>query len=355
MTYFNGFNVMRIDADSIPVTLVSTTLNVRVYGGASLGTVTVDEFGYVESQSLAASSGTVVQFQHATYPLKFLRTLADSIDEAVELFVNISPGFVVQDLSTATREAIVYEMWVQNDDVPEAADRFLGFATAGATTSFGYESVSNQHLTVYGNPLTSNGERKYLSHRFAKPSAVFVASSLPDPGPSALNVVSLFDHYGDAPTTGTIEETLYSNTVAANQFAAGGDKIAADYSGVFAATGTNKRIKLYFDGVSVFDSGVVTENNKHWNLKVTFTRVSNTVIRAVALFASAVSWQPTYTALTGLDLSTANDIDLKATDGAGGNTVAKVGHAVFIPGVNDYVTYLGEIVTYLGEPLTYGT
>ena len=49
-----------------------------------------------------------------------------------------------------------------------------------------------------------------------------------------------------------------------------------------AANGNNKRIRLYFDGQSVFDTGAVAANNTGWHLDVTILRFDSTTVHTMA-------------------------------------------------------------------------
>jgi hypothetical protein len=66
----------------------------------------------------------------------------------------------------------------------------------------------------------------------------------------------LFDHYVDAGNSTTTETDLYSDTLAANTFNANGDKIFAEYGGVFVSSATaTRQIKIKFAGSTILDTG----------------------------------------------------------------------------------------------------
>lgn len=154
----------------------------------------------------------------------------------------------------------------------------------------------------------------------------------------------IFDHFADAGNTTTGETDLYSDTTVANTLAANGDKITAEYAGIFVASGTATRdIRAYFAGTSIFDStGLTTATAEAWNLKITIIRESATVIRSIVTFiattavGASVNTDVQYNRITGLTLTGTNI--LKITGQAGGvgaatnDIVAKLGTILFMPG-----------------------
>jgi hypothetical protein len=153
----------------------------------------------------------------------------------------------------------------------------------------------------------------------------------------AHSTIALFDHYANAGNTTTSETDLYSDTLAAGQFAANGDKVQADYCGVFVSSATaTRQIKLKFAGTTIFDTGTLTLSlSSAWDMYVTLIRVSSTVVRYGVSLTTEGAALAAYTAtgeLTGLTLSGTNI--LKITGQAAG-----VGAAT-----NDIVAQLGTVL-----------
>lgn len=147
---------------------------------------------------------------------------------------------------------------------------------------------------------------------------------------------SLFDHYTDGATTHTdgTEDNLYSDTTAAGQLAANGEKIEAEYGGVFVSSATaTRKVKVYFGGTAIFDTGDLTLSlSSAWTAYVTLIRVSATVIRYMVSFTTEGAALAAYTSvgeLTGLTLSGTNVLKITGAaagaDAAASDIVAKVG------------------------------
>lgn len=150
---------------------------------------------------------------------------------------------------------------------------------------------------------------------------------------------ALFDHYTNAGNVTTGETDLYSDTTAANTFLNNGDKIEAEYGGIFVSSGTATReIKIYFGGSAIFDSGALTLSlSSAWTIYVSIIRVSSTVVRYMISMTTEGAALAAYTAvgeLTGLTLSSTNIFKITgqaAGIGAATNDiVAKLGHVILI-------------------------
>lgn len=152
------------------------------------------------------------------------------------------------------------------------------------------------------------------------------------------NWTPLFDHFVNAGNGTTVETDLYSDTIAAGQLVSNGDKLDAQYGGVYVSSATaTRQIRIYFAGTAIFDTGALTLSlSAAWTAYCSIIRVSATVIRYMFSFTTEGAALAAYTAvgeLTGLTLSGTNI--LKITGQAAG-----VGAAT-----NDIVAKLGS-VTY---------
>lgn len=145
----------------------------------------------------------------------------------------------------------------------------------------------------------------------------------------------LFDHYVDAGNVTTGETDLYSDTIAAKTLSNNGDKLLAEYDGVFVSSGTATReIKLYFGGTMIFDTGALTLSlSAAWAIYLSIIRVSASVVRTAVSMTTegaALAAYTSYAEVTGLTLSNTNV--LKITGQAAGvgaatnDIVAKMGY-----------------------------
>ncbi len=152
--------------------------------------------------------------------------------------------------------------------------------------------------------------------------------------------VVLFDHFTDAGNGTTVETDLYSDTLAAGRLAANGEKIEAQYAGVFVSSATaTRQVRIYFGGTVVFDSGALTLSlSSAWDVYVEVIRVSSSVVRvsvSLTTQGAALAAYTSYTEVTGLTL--ANTQVLKITGQAAGvgaatnDIVAKLGNVKFFP------------------------
>lgn len=161
-------------------------------------------------------------------------------------------------------------------------------------------------------------------------------------GSSTANVGGvIFDHFADAGNVGTGDDDLYSDTIPANAFGTNGDKVVSRYQGIFVGAVTStQRLRVYFGGTNVYDSGALTIGaaTNNWTVDVTVIRESSSVVRVSVEvntdFATLFPYS-TYTRITGLTLS--NTQILKITGEAAGaaaandQIVAKLGYVNFEP------------------------
>lgn len=157
---------------------------------------------------------------------------------------------------------------------------------------------------------------------------------------------TLFDHFADAGNThtdGVTYDTLYTDTIAANTFNGNGDKVIADYSGTFVASGTATReIQVLFAGTVILDTGALTTSTAEaWDIDIVLIRVSSSIVRCMAKIVSSTSLGAglfgdiTYTAITSLTLSATNVLKIQAVAGgvgaAANDIVGKLGTVAFMP------------------------
>lgn len=170
---------------------------------------------------------------------------------------------------------------------------------------------------------------------------------------------ALFDRYADATTTGTTQETLYSDEVAAFVlYPEAGDKIFFRYAGKYAANANdNKYLYLTVAGGGVAESGGQAINGEKWEIDGFIIRVSSSVLRYEAEFtATGVTPVLREGEITGLDLNSDPIpflLDARTIDGAG-DVTATMGTAWFMPAApvvaGDYWTVLTDRWLVNGEP-----
>lgn len=139
--------------------------------------------------------------------------------------------------------------------------------------------------------------------------------------------VVLFDHFADVSTTHTdgTADDLYSDTIPAGRLSANGDKIVAtEYTNLVASATAARRLKKYFAGSLIWDSGALTLTlGGDFTINTLIIRESSTVVRClVTVTSTSASTVPyvTETRITGLTLS--NTQILKTTGTASGTGAA---------------------------------
>ena len=153
---------------------------------------------------------------------------------------------------------------------------------------------------------------------------------------------TLFNSYTDTSTTSTngTEDDLYSYTTAANTLDTDGDNILqTEYVQFVSSATAARRLKKYFAGTLIFDSGSLTLTlGGDFYLETMVIRESSTVVRVsvnvVAVSASAIPYA-TYTRITGLTLSNTNIIKTtgiaSGTGAASGDIIDKLSKIIKQP------------------------
>lgn len=147
---------------------------------------------------------------------------------------------------------------------------------------------------------------------------------------------SIFVHFADVGNVGTGEDDLYSDTIPAAQLANNGERLEAEYAGIFVSSATaTRQIRFYFGGTLIFDTGALTLSlSAAWTAYVSIVRVSASVVRCMISLTTegaALAAYTAYTEVTGLTL--ANTQILKVTGEA-----AAVGAAT-----NDIVAKMSNV------------
>lgn len=343
MAYYPRMHVVTIDVNGAVVPTASEDINLTV-GDTSI-VRTTDTDGYLEGGTIAGAAGDQIELSHDTYTEILRLKLGQSPEDALER--NRVITYILEDLYP-TIAAKTVEIYIQDQSSPDNPPRYVGTAPVNSNFKIPVDATVARTIRVFPRGLTPS-----LVHPI---NSSFETDNYADVDIAARGPQTLFDHHADETTVGTSEEVLYTDTIPGQTLFYTDDKLVAEYSGVFAATADDKQILLDFAGQSLFDSGILTENAKDWKLNLTMFRVSNTSVRYVVQFSSAVHWEPVYGVLTGIDLYDDNALVLSADDEVAGGTTAKIAYGQYIPSIGtttDYVTYHGEIVMYGGEPVTY--
>lgn len=227
-----------------------------------------------------------------------------------------------------------------NFTLDDAKNIILGTSTGtkigtGTTQKIGFYNATPV-VQQTGNPVTALTTLGLL----ASPTAITVAQG--GTGATTQNFPStLFNHFADAGNTTTGETDLYSDTTVAGQLSTNGDKLYAEYAGIFVSSATaTRQLRAYFGGTLIFDSGAlsISAGSDAFQIDVTIIRESSTVVRCSVIATTAgasLNVYDNYTRVTGLTLSGTNI--LKITGQAAGvgaatnDIVAKLGFVQFIP------------------------
>lgn len=151
---------------------------------------------------------------------------------------------------------------------------------------------------------------------------------------------TMFKYFTNAGNTTTAETDLFTNTILANTFDSNGDSVEAVYGGTFNGSGANKRLRVYFDGVVMFDSTALSAaSTVAWVVRTVIVRVSATVLRSTTVLSihSATMQRVSYVEQVGLTLTAPQVLKLTGQASGGGaatnDIVARMGTVDFKPGV----------------------
>lgn len=93
---------------------------------------------------------------------------------------------------------------------------------------------------------------------------------------------SIDQSYADANNTSTTETDLYSYTIPASTLGTSGEKLQGIFGGSFLGSTSSKRLRVYFNGTTIFDStAVAVAANADWYVKVVGIRDSGNSMRFI--------------------------------------------------------------------------
>ncbi len=161
----------------------------------------------------------------------------------------------------------------------------------------------------------------------------------------ALLTRTIFNRYANATTTTTSQESLWSNSIAANTFISDGGMLEFWYVGKFASNTRLKAFEVTFGSTSIFNSNSFDDisisgaSGAGWQIHGQIIRASSSEVRYFTqLTARGLTAPETWTKaneITGLDLAaTAYNLVLKATtEDVAGDLTAKFAKCIYHPGV----------------------
>lgn len=241
----------------------------------------------------------------------------------------------------------VLEVWQ-----PRWRQAGTGASTTGVGTTNRVPKYTDGPNSVLGDSnITDTGSIVAVSTNLTVPDEVYSAAwdaSLQVPTKNAIydkiqtltgSYLSLFDHISDGGNGGTAETDLYSDTIAAGQLTANGDKLEAEYGGVFVSSATaTRQVRIYFGGTAIFDTGALTLSlSSAWTGYATLIRQDSATVRYMISLTTEGAALAAYTAvgtLGGLTLSNTNILKITgqaAGVGAASNDiVAKLGTVAYV-------------------------
>lgn len=126
----------------LPSTTITAT---NVTAATGLGTKTSDANALIVEGSFTAAVGDVVEFTHATYPLKARFVLAATQALA---YLNQQGAYVLENLSTPTNSSVV-DIYAQDLSDLAAPPVLLGRGKAGTTISMPYQTAIDKNIRLY--------------------------------------------------------------------------------------------------------------------------------------------------------------------------------------------------------------
>lgn len=145
------------------------------------------------------------------------------------------------------------------------------------------------------------------------------STQIPVGGTIAQNIASVSN-------TSTTETDLFTYTLPANGFSSDGESLQTIYGGQFAATVNNKRLRVYFAGTAIYDSGALAITAAtDWAINVTVIKTSSSTARCITSISTSSATligSAQYTALTGLSFTGTNILKLTGQGGASSDITA---------------------------------
>lgn len=142
-------------------------------------------------------------------------------------------------------------------------------------------------------------------------------------------VATVYSQINSVGNVGVGENNLHSFSVPSSGFAANGDSFEVKCSGTFAANANNKRVKLKFGAITLFDTTALAFNTGDWEISARIFRTSTTTGKSV------VTWT-----CNNATLTTTTDYQSWAFNFLTSNTLVVTGEAT---ANNDIVQELMQV------------
>ena len=345
--WFKQVEVVRIDASGLRIPVPGITVNIRnLTTGAAITTATVNSDGILLAASITGTVGDIIEFWSPDFPGTLRQTLATTQAEAAKHPDNSESSYIAQSLFTTATVTTTAEVYAEDISDPSVKPFFLGNAKAGSLSSFPYATVNakNLRLRMVSKDPTGNQSAVASDLSDAKTAEVLVAPT----GSQRL----LFENFNNAPTTGIVKETLYSDTIDAGTWSTDGDVLEAEYAGFFAANGNTKFVVVEVASTQVANISV-TENNTKWSIEIEVMRVSNTSLKVSGTLSYGTAGNVTVInqTITSLNLTTTDyDVLLQGTTPtASGDLTVTHGFGKFWKGTGLLILTDDEGVDYLTD------
>ncbi len=147
------------------------------------------------------------------------------------------------------------------------------FGITGGTTLIG-DTAASGNLTFQS---TSNATRGAVLFQIGQSTGFAGLVGIIDVQTSSAGIGNTAD---------TNDDTLFTYTLPINALNTNGKSLRGIANGHFATNGNNKRVKFFFAGTAIADSGVVTSNNVDWTCTFELARIDSTHVSAVGVFTA---------------------------------------------------------------------
>ena len=191
--YYPRFLLSRIDVNGVNIPMPSTTITAtNITTSTGLGTLTSTADALIAEGSFTAAIGDIVEFTHASYPLKTRVTLAET--KALAYLGGNGPvNYILENLATAVNSNVVY-IYTQDLDNLSAPLELIGSGAVGTTVTLPYQTNVNKNVRLI--PFTADADPNQKQVDFNKANYKDIA--IPSTGGSGVAAAT-------TSTLGTVE------------------------------------------------------------------------------------------------------------------------------------------------------
>ncbi len=314
----------------------------NITSSVSYGTLHSNAEGIIPAGSFPVGSpGDVIELTSA-YALKARLILAATPEKAIK--ANIVVKYLVENLY-ATTEPLSVDLYLIDDDNPDADMPLVASAAIGTTAAFPLQSNVTKNYRVRPITVDENLNKGSFNPDAEQPFTLQGAAARPQ---------LLFAEYSTEGST-IAGADLYSDVVPENTWDADGSLVRAYYSGEFAANGNSKTIALIFDGTTILTK-TTTQSGGAWLIEAHFIRSSSDELRITGqLTFPTGTIAETYTDDLVIDPTAPLLLILKGTSAANNDIVARYGYGETMSAPISTAVYLtggGVLLTGGGVYLT---